>query len=112
MAIIGLFVLVYLGATIIGVLIGWGLVFAVGGAAATNMAQSPWAIVLAALAYVGIAQLFGVVLRIYTQQRVWKLVVSACRLRNPQHLASAGAAGIARSALGEGLADGLDVTGF
>ena len=109
--VIGLFILIYAGMILGGVLIGWGLVAVLGGASATMVIQSPWTIVPAALTYVGLVQLFNAILRIYTQQRIWKIVVGTSRIRNPELLTTA-AAGMPASALGEGLADGLDVTGF
>ena len=57
-------------------------------------------------------RLFGVILRIYIQRRIWKIVVSACGVLPVEHLATVAAAGRPASALGEGLADGLDVACF
>ena len=110
--VIGLFVLIYAGLVAAGFLIGWGMQAWLGGPGALKAFQSPWAIVPMALAYVGVAQLFGVILRIYTQQRIWKIIVDTSGLCNQEHLATAAAAGIPAGALGEGLADGLHVAGF
>jgi uncharacterized membrane protein YjgN (DUF898 family) len=55
---------------------------------------------------------FTALARIYTVQRVWRHVTSACRLVNPDAAANVGSAGEAASAIGEGLADGLDFAGF
>jgi hypothetical protein len=55
---------------------------------------------------------FTALLRIFTVHHVWQLVASACRLLNPDAAADVGSAGEAASAVGEGLADGLDFAGF
>lgn len=54
----------------------------------------------------------GVVQRIYLIQRVWMLVVSATRIKHLEAVDHVAAKGELVSALGEGLADGLDVAGF
>ena len=50
----------------------------------------------------------GVLLRIYTLQRVWRRVVAACAVIDIEAASNVGAAGDVVSAFGEGLADGLD----
>lgn len=55
---------------------------------------------------------YGVVVHIYTQQRVWKIVANACRMHNPIAVANVHAAGEPVNALGEGLIDGMDLAGF
>ncbi|MGH6858595.1 MAG: DUF898 family protein, partial [Methylocella sp.] len=54
----------------------------------------------------------GVVWRIYMVQRIWKLVASSIEVENLGAAEHVSAKGEAVSALGEGLADGLDVAGF
>ena len=54
----------------------------------------------------------GVVRRIYLTQRVWKIVVSSVMLRGLEAVDDVVAEGDAANAIGEGLADGLDVAGF
>jgi uncharacterized membrane protein YjgN (DUF898 family) len=54
----------------------------------------------------------GVVWRIYLVQRIWKLVVSSINIKNLDAAEYVVAKGEAASALGEGLADSLDVAGF
>jgi hypothetical protein len=77
------------------------------------MARLPvWGFVGYGVWYISMALTLGVVARIYTLQRIWKHVVNACLLRNPGGAANVMAAGEAASALGEGLADGLDFAGF
>lgn len=55
---------------------------------------------------------FTVLARIFTLHHVWRHVAGACGLRNPQAAEDVGSAGEAASAIGEGLADGLDFAGF
>jgi uncharacterized membrane protein YjgN (DUF898 family) len=55
---------------------------------------------------------FTVLFRIYTVHHVWRHVAGSCRLLNPEAAADVGSAGEAASAIGEGLADGLDFAGF
>ncbi len=62
--------------------------------------------------YVAIILTTGVIARIYLMQRVWRTVVQSCTVHDIGALASVAAAGEAASALGEGLADGLDLAGF
>ncbi len=54
----------------------------------------------------------GIVQRIYLVQRIWKLVTVSIRIRHLEAIDSVRAKGELVSALGEGLADGLDVAGF
>jgi hypothetical protein len=55
---------------------------------------------------------FTVLARIFTLHHVWRHVASSCRLLNPEAAEDVGSAGEAASAIGEGLADGLDFAGF
>lgn len=54
----------------------------------------------------------GIVQRIYLLQRIWKLVTVSIRIKHLEAIDSVHAKGDLVSALGEGLADGLDVAGF
>jgi uncharacterized membrane protein YjgN (DUF898 family) len=62
--------------------------------------------------YLGLLLALGVIGRIFALQRVWRRVAGACVLLNPDAATHVTAAGEAASALGEGLADGLDFAGF
>lgn len=91
-----------------------GLLFAGSGYTipAGLAARSAGAIGAYAIWYLGLLLTLGVVGRIYTLQRIWQRVAGACVLFNPGATANVMAAGEAASALGEGLADGLDFAGF
>jgi len=83
------------------------------GAFATVLARTPiWAMVAYGVWYLAMVLAFGVVARIYTLQRVWRRVIDNCTLLHPEAAANVTGAGEAASALGEGLADGLDFAGF
>jgi len=56
--------------------------------------------------------MFGIVLRIYMQQRIWKMVIKSLILHNTVALSDVAAQGDSVNALGEGFADGLDIVGF
>ncbi len=71
-----------------------------------------WFFVLLGVLYVTFLLVQGTVLRIYALQRVWRRIADASRLRNVAAIQDVTAAGEAASALGEGLADGLDFAGF
>ncbi|MCI0599390.1 MAG: DUF898 domain-containing protein [Beijerinckiaceae bacterium] len=68
--------------------------------------------VLIAAGYLGFLVAFGAVWRIYMIQRIWKLVVSSISIENLSAADHVVAKGESASALGEGLADSLDVAGF
>ena len=82
------------------------------GVAATMAHLPVWAIVAVGIWFLSIGLTFGVLARIYLLQRIWRRVANACTLVNPQAVANVTAAGEAASAIGEGLADGLDFAGF
>ncbi|HEX3496205.1 MAG TPA: DUF898 family protein [Methylocella sp.] len=65
-----------------------------------------------AVAYLATFLALGVVWRIYMVQRIWKLVVSSISIENLDAADHVVAKGEAASAIGEGLADSLDVAGF
>jgi uncharacterized membrane protein YjgN (DUF898 family) len=80
-----------------------------GTAAALLRGQFPWwALAAYAVAYLMLIVGFWVLMRIYTLQRVWRRVVDACAVINIAGASDVAAAGDIVSALGEGLADGLD----
>jgi hypothetical protein len=53
-----------------------------------------------------------VVLRIYLLRDVWARLVASTTVHHIEALSNVSAAGDLASALGEGLADGLDIVGF
>ena len=69
-------------------------------------------IVVNVVIYLLFMLMFGIVLRIYLQQRIWKMVISSLDLHNTQALNTVTAQGDSVNALGEGFADGLDIVGF
>jgi uncharacterized membrane protein YjgN (DUF898 family) len=83
------------------------------GAFATALARMPiWGMVAYGVWYLAMLLAFGVLARIYTLQRVWRRVIDSSTLLHPEAVTDVAAAGEAASALGEGLADGLDFAGF
>ena len=107
--------LMVLVATVIVVVIGGlGSVVAGGISAAPAWFANvgAWLAVPTILLYLSTVLSVGVIMRIYLQQRVWKLVAESCTLIDAEALADVAAAGVPDNALGEGLADGLDVAGF
>ena len=62
--------------------------------------------------YLGLLLCIGVVVRVYLVQRIWARVARSCAVIGIEAADRVGAAGHAASALGEGLADGLDFAGF
>ncbi|MGD0104680.1 MAG: DUF898 family protein [Rhodopila sp.] len=105
---------VWLVFTTLGGLATVSMLVALGRTGVAAMMTHPpvWAFVLIAVWYLSMVLTFGVLLRIYTLQRIWQRVANACRLRNAEAATHVMAAGEAASALGEGLADGLDFAGF
>jgi uncharacterized membrane protein YjgN (DUF898 family) len=80
---------------------------------AGSLAGMPvWTIVAYAIWYLVMVLAFGVLARIFTLHHVWRRVIDACSLLNPEAAADVASAGEAAGALGEGLADGLDFAGF
>jgi hypothetical protein len=67
-----------------------------------------WGFVAFAATYLLLIIAIGVLLRIYTLQRVWRRVVAACAVIDIAAASNVGAAGDVVTAFGEGLADGLD----
>jgi uncharacterized membrane protein YjgN (DUF898 family) len=79
--------------------------------AALVMQQIP-VLVLMALGYIAVALAFGVVVRIYLRRDVWERVASSVVVHNLAAATHVKAQGELAGALGEGLADSLDVGGF
>jgi len=67
-----------------------------------------WGFVAFAATYLLLIIAIGVLLRIYTLQRVWRRVVAECAVIDIEAASNVGAAGDVVTAFGEGLADGLD----
>ncbi len=110
MSLPALFAFGVLGTVIAGVVL---LDVGRAGTLAGKLAQAPlWGFIASVIWYLALFLTFGVLVRIYTLQRVWRRVVNACILVNPIGAADVAAAGEAASAFGEGLADGLDFAGF
>jgi uncharacterized membrane protein YjgN (DUF898 family) len=112
---IGMGLLLLVGFGVAALAIGAALVLLAGHGQSSGMllANMPVAgIVAYGIWYLVMILSFTVLARIYTLHHVWRHVASACRLLNPQAAADVGSAGEAASAIGEGLADGLDFAGF
>jgi uncharacterized membrane protein YjgN (DUF898 family) len=109
---IGLLVLLWFGGAGFAIAI-WLSQLGHSGSLAATLARMPiWAVLAYAVWYLAMILTFGVLARIYTMQRVWRRVINFCALVNAEAAADVTAAGEAASALGEGLADGLDFAGF
>jgi uncharacterized membrane protein YjgN (DUF898 family) len=114
-ALIGMGLIVILGFGILGTGLTALFYRSLGnaGSFAATMAHSPISTFVAyGVWYISLMLTFTVLARIYLLQRVWQRVVNACLLINPVAAANVTAAGEAASAIGEGLADGLDFAGF
>ena len=68
--------------------------------------------VLAGIGYLAFILLFNVVMRLYLMRDVWVKLVGATQVHGLATLADVSVRGDLASAVGEGLADGLDVVGF
>jgi uncharacterized membrane protein YjgN (DUF898 family) len=100
----------------VGVVVGSFAAAAVGGTtnpedALLAMQQIP-VLVLIALGYIATALAFGVVVRIYLRRDIWARVASSVTVFNLSAATNVTAEGELAGALGEGLADSLDVGGF
>ncbi len=62
--------------------------------------------------YIALLLSIGVAVRVYLVQRIWARIARACAVVGIEAADGVRAAGDAASALGEGLADGLDFAGF
>lgn len=69
-------------------------------------------LVLAGIGYLVFILLFNTVMRVYLMRDVWMKLVGATQLHGLATLADVSVRGELASAVGEGLADGLDVVGF
>jgi hypothetical protein len=67
---------------------------------------------MALAAYVLFLFSFGTLNRYFMQHHYWRMIVASLAIRNSEAAADVAQSGEAASALGEGLADGLDVAGF
>jgi uncharacterized membrane protein YjgN (DUF898 family) len=112
---IGMSILVVFGFTAIGGGLA-ALLFSVNDSALSIgmalLGKSVLGITAYGIWYMALLLALGVLARIYLLQRVWKRVSEACTLHNADAVAEVASAGEAVSALGEGLADGLDFAGF
>jgi hypothetical protein len=77
-----------------------------------NLQGSVSMIVLALIGYLAFVLALNVVLRVYLLRDVWARVLASTNLHGIEAAANVAAKGDLASALGEGLADGLDVVGF
>jgi uncharacterized membrane protein YjgN (DUF898 family) len=111
---IGVSLLMWLVVSIVGGLIGGAVFVSLGPTASAALTSHPpaWAFAAIGAFYLATALAFGVVFRIYTVQRIWQRVVNRCALQNAEAAIGVAGAGAAASAIGEGLADGLDFAGF
>ena len=69
-------------------------------------------LLLGALGYLTLILILNVVLRIYLLRDVWARLVASATVHHIEAVANVSASGDLASALGEGLADGLDIVGF
>jgi hypothetical protein len=74
--------------------------------------QSPLVLIIMVLGYLAAAVVFGLVMRLYLARDVWERIASSTIVHNLSAAENVAARGEAAGALGEGLADGLDVGGF
>jgi uncharacterized membrane protein YjgN (DUF898 family) len=74
--------------------------------------QDPLILIGLALGYIAIALAFGVVVRLYLRRDVWVRVALSTTVHNLAAAHNVVARGEASGAIGEGLADSLDVGGF
>ena len=107
----------YLGCIIpfLAVLFGLVTVFAIfrgNGPIAHASAPIVGPLISAGVVYLAALLVLGVLYRYYLQFRLWSAVFQTLEVNNLADVASVTARGEAANALGEGLADGLDVAGF
>jgi uncharacterized membrane protein YjgN (DUF898 family) len=69
-------------------------------------------LVLAGIGYLAFILLFNAVMRVYLMRDVWARLVGSTQVHGLGALATVSVRGELASAVGEGLADGLDVVGF
>jgi uncharacterized membrane protein YjgN (DUF898 family) len=80
--------------------------------AAGHLQDSIPMLVLGAIGYLTLILILNVVLRIYLLRDVWARLVASTTVHHIEAVANVSARGDLASALGEGLADGLDIAGF
>ena len=91
-----------------------GIIHGISGPAPTPGALAtsiPLAIVTV-IGYLALALAFGVVSRLYLSRDLWAAVLASTEVHNIAAAANVSAKGELAGALGEGIADGLDVAGF
>jgi hypothetical protein len=69
-------------------------------------------LVLVGIGYLGFALAINVVMRVYLLRDMWVRVLASTHVHGIEAAANVSAKGDLASALGEGIADGLDVAGF
>jgi uncharacterized membrane protein YjgN (DUF898 family) len=79
---------------------------------AGNLKESIPMVVLAAAGYLAFVLVLNVVLRVYLSRDVWVRVIASTTVHRIEAVANVLARGELANAVGEGLADGLDVVGF
>ena len=92
-----------------------GELFSIGGTVEQHMlfvSQHPAFLAGSALGYLLMALAFGAVVRIYLNRDVWALVAQSTVVHNLAAADDVSGQGETVGAVGEGLADGLDVAGF
>jgi uncharacterized membrane protein YjgN (DUF898 family) len=77
-----------------------------------NLQESIPMMVLAAVGYLAFVLTLNVVMRVYLLRDLWVRVITSTTIHHLEAAANVSATGDLASALGEGLADGLDVAGF
>jgi uncharacterized membrane protein YjgN (DUF898 family) len=80
--------------------------------AAGNLQESVPLLVLFAIGYLAFILLFNVVMRVYLLRDLWVKLVSSTTVYHIEAAANVAVMGDLANAVGEGLADGLDVVGF
>jgi uncharacterized membrane protein YjgN (DUF898 family) len=109
------FVIAGIGGTIIGVAATGllrGRTLATGSLGTTPNVTDIGSVAALAIVYLVMFLAIGVVQRFYLQHELWRVVVQSLRLDNLDAAAHVTNEGVPAGALGEGLADSLDVAGF
>src|SRR5262249_299791 len=109
----------FLLAMVFAILIGGALALVAGlggakpGAAGPDaLAQNIPLLVVTVVGYMALALALGVVIRLYLTRDLWARVLRTTVVTNIAAAANVAARGDLASAIGEGIADGLDVAGF
>jgi uncharacterized membrane protein YjgN (DUF898 family) len=115
--VIGWFLLLVL-AFVAYLLISAGLVASMSGAPLNQffvpqvISKSIPLLVLAGIGYLGFVLALNVVMRVYLLRDLWVRVLASTNVHGIEAAANVAARGDLASALGEGIADGLDIAGF